>query len=321
MDARVIDMIPDGMEQFSMAWSQALELVWMPGMVITNRDIEKYEIISASVTLFQSGEVQRVERAQAIVMKKFDLATYPFDSQDLEIKVASSKYMSNEVAVVPDSSMSGVKEHIFGLYDVQGWRLEGYETSDASLKKSRGKLVINVKRTLDKYIDDHLVPTFIVLIISWSVFFFPFERPFITPRLALSILALLQFTNLMVKSSKEIPGAAPFNWNDLFNQQIQSFMFITIILNLTSEVVCHSLDMEKQARMMNNEAKIFVPSVSTFNIVLILGSAQYGWMSVGIATIVTKASALMLVGCYVAYVAREVSVKNQTPREKGPLPQ
>jgi len=308
-DPPVVPLIPAGLQEISIAWSQALDLIWMPGIVVTNRDIEKYEIISASVTIFRTGEVLRVERAQAIVMKKFDLASYPFDTQHLEVKIGSSKYMLNEVVLVANNSGSGVNEHIFGLYDVQGYHAEAFETRDGHLKKSRGKLSIEVKRQLDKYVDDHLVPTCIVLMISWSVFFFPFEKPFITPRLALSILALLQFTNLMVKSTKELPGAAPFNWNDLFNQQIQTFMFITIVLNIACEIVCHQFEMEKEARRMNNEAKVFVPCISLLNIILILGSANYGWMSVDRALHITKSSALLLVGCYGYYVWREVSGK------------
>merc|ERR1719287_348876 len=101
---------------------------------------------------------------------------------------------------------------------------------------------IEVRRSLDKYSQDHLMPSFIILTISWAVFYFPFANPFITPRLALSIIALLTFTNLMVKSIKELPGSAPFNWNDLFNQQIQSLMFVTIILNIASEICDHTFE-------------------------------------------------------------------------------
>lgn len=301
-DPRVIELIPEGLDRLSMAWSQAQEIIWMPGMVVTNREIEKYEIISASITIFRSGEVMRVERAQVVVMKKFALQTYPFDTQQLDIKVASSKYMLNEVVLAVDTKAFNVNEQIFGLYDVQGWKGSVYETSDGSLKKSRGKLAIDVRRNLGKYFDDHLVPTFIVLMISWSVFFFPFEKPFITPRLALSILSLLQFTNLMVKSTKELPGAAPFNWNDLFNQQVQTFMFITIVLNILTEIICHQFEREKEARMMNHEAKIFVPFTSALNIIIILGSAYYELMSVKTATIVTKSSAMLLVACYGFYI-------------------
>jgi len=293
-----------------MAWTQAVDLMWMPGMVVTNRDIEEYEIVSASVTIYSTGEVLRVERANTVVMKKFDLGTYPFDAQTLEIKIASAKYMIDEVVLVANNNASGVpQDGEFGLYEVVGWQTQVYDTADGSLLKSRGKLDINVERSLGKYVDDHLIPTAIILVISWSVFFFPFEKPFITPRLALSILALLQFTNLMVKSGKELPGAAPFNWNDLLNQQIQLFMFITIVLNIFTEIVCHQFEKEPEARNLNNEAKVLVPTLSAANIIVILGSAEFQMMTVANAAIVTKTSAFIIITIYFVYAFLAVHKK------------
>jgi len=320
-DPRVIDLIPEGLSELSMAWTQAVDLMWMPGMVVTNRDIEEYEIVSASVTIHTTGEVLRVERANTVVMKKFDLGTYPFDAQTLEIKIASSKYMINEVALVANNNASGVpQDGEFGLYEVVGWQTQVYDTADGSLLKSRGKLDINVERNLGKYVDDHLIPTAIILVISWSVFFFPFEKPFITPRLALSILALLQFTNLMVKSGKELPGAAPFNWNDLLNQQIQLFMFITIVLNIFTEIVCHQFEKEPEARKLNNEAKVLVPTLSAANIIIILGSAEYQTMTVSMATIVTKSSAVIIITTYFVYAFRAVTAKKEGLEEEAIAP-
>jgi hypothetical protein len=302
-DPRVVKLIPEGQDKLTIAWSQALARVWMPGIVVANRDIEKYEVISASVTLFRSGEVLRVERAHARCMKKFMLEEYPFDKQDLYVDIVSSKYMSDEVVLVPNKSASGVDEHIWGLYELEGWHTEAILKSEGDLKKSRGFLVLSLRRTLGKYIDDHLVPSFIVLTISWAVFYFPFgTNPFITPRLALSILALLTFTNLMVKSAKELPGAAPFNFNDLFNQQIQVMMFATIIINIGSEVCFHQLGMEQLARGLNNEAKILIPVNSLISIVIILAAGRYNWISLYEAVHLAKAFMLLFFLCYAAYV-------------------
>jgi len=239
-------------------------------------------------------------------MKKFDLSEYPFDAQNLTVNIASSKYMLDEVEMVPDNKACGVEEMIWGLYNLTSWATSSYPASDGELQKSRGALNIVVKRSLEKYSQDHLVPAFICLMISWAVFYFPFANPFITARLALSILALLTFTNLMVKSGKELPGAAPFNWNDLFNQQIQALMFITIVLNISSEVCFHQFHEERLARNINNEAKIVMPFLSILNIVIILGSGMRKWIPLDTATSVTKATLLLFVFCYGFYFAHGV---------------
>jgi len=301
-DPRVIDQIPDGLDQLSMSWTQAKDLIWMPGIVVSNRDIEKYEIISASVTLFRSGLVNRVERANTRVMMKYLLEEYPFDSQRLALNIASSKYMMDELVLVPDQRGAGVEENIWGLYDMESWHTNSFISHDGDLKKSRGSLVVQVKRGLDKYSQDHLWPSFIVLMISWAVFYFPFANQFIMARLALSILALLTFTNLVVKSSKELPGAAPFNWNDLFNQQIQTLMFLTIVLNVCTEIAFHQFHHEHLARSMNHEAKILVPLLSIVNVLVIVVGGQQHAVTLANAGYITKVFvALFFVG-YITYI-------------------
>lgn len=287
-DPRVVALIPAGLDKLSMAWSQALKLIWMPGVVVSNRDIEKYEILAASVTIFRSGDVRRVERANARLMKKYVLSDYPFDTQQLNVNIASSKYMSDEVVLVPDKTAAGVEENIWGLYHKQAWDTGSYVTHDGELEKSRGYLSVTVKRSLEKYSQDHLLPTFIVLIISWSVFYFPFANPFIMARLALSILALLTFTNLMVKSTKALPGAAEYNWNDLFNQQIQALMFITIVGNVSSEILMHQFFEEHLARHVNHAAKVIVPGLSIISISTILSAAHWKYMTLQHTSMVTQ---------------------------------
>lgn len=300
-DSRVIKHIPKGLDKLSMSYKQAEKMMWMPGVVVSNRDIEKYEIISASVTIYRSGEVRRVERANTRIMKKFMLEHYPFDTQELDVNIASSKYMADEVVLIPDQEASGVYEDIWGLYSMVNWRTASYEKHDGELVKSRGSLQINVHRSLEKYGQDHLLPASIVLIISWAVFYFPFANPFITPRLALSILAMLTFTQLIVKSSKELPGAALYNYNDLFNQQIQTLMFVTIVLNVCSEIAFHTFHMEKLARALNNEAKVLMPFMSLLNIAIILLGGYFNVMTLTHTTQLVQVTLVILLAIYVGY--------------------
>ena len=181
--------------------------------------------------------------------------------QNLAVNIASSKYMLDGVRLVEDeeSGTSGVEEAVWGLYDLQNWTTSVYESYDGELQKSRGTLNIRIARSLNKYSQDHLWPSLIMVAISCGVFYFPFVNKFIVARLALSILALLAFTNLVVKSTKELPGAAEFNWNDLWNQQVQILMFIVIVVNLSTEVWFHKFENVTTAKRMNHEGKFIIP--------------------------------------------------------------
>lgn len=303
-DPRVAQLVPDGTDRLSMSGKMASLKIWMPDVVVTNRDIGKYDKISTSVTMYKTGEVMMVERAGVVLNMLYELDQYPFDAQKLAVKVASSKYMLDEVELKAseDKTHSGVNAEIFdgSGYQLSSWKVFAFKETDGALKKSRGVLEVTVSRTFNKYSESHLMPASLLLVISWGVFWFPFQNPFITPRLALSILALLSFTTLMIKSSSALPGGAPHNWNDTLNQQVQAMMFCTIVLNIFSELCKHQLKVEALAVSINHEAKVLLPILSITVCILAMGSGAYGWMTLSTAGIVSKALIGIVMGIYLA---------------------
>lgn len=323
VDHRVTHLIPAHLDKLTMSTEEASSKVWMPEIGISNRDIDKYEIISSAVSIFKTGEVLRVERAQVRISELFELTQYPFDTQHLHVKIASSKYMADEIVLVPSpvEGSSGVVETFWGSFDLQGWNISTFEEKDADLIKSRGVLDVVVKRNLEKYGQDHLMPTFIILTVSWAVFFMPFHGPFVTPRLVLSILALLVFTQLIIKSQIPLPGAAPFNWNDLLNQQIQMWIFATVVINMFSEILHHTFHLPERAEKINFEAKVLIPVLSSFNVILTLTAGQYKWVSLDHAALAAQTiSVITLVGYIVwtLYMTRkDMKAKEMRAVEKA----
>jgi len=202
-DTRAAEVIPEGHSRVVFSASQADANLWQPDMLITNNGIKGYEVISSSTQVSKSGSVEKVERAQVNINNHFELGQYPFDIQHFKVKIASSKYMSDDLVLVPmeGSTSSGLRDGLFShsLYYLKNWTATVYEEADGELVKSRGVLDLMAYRHLDKYTQDHLVPSAIILMVSWGVFYFPFAKPFVTPRLVLSIVALLTFTHLILK--------------------------------------------------------------------------------------------------------------------------
>lgn len=307
IDPRVIKWVPEGLERVVLSDSQAINKIWIPDIVVTNHELGGLQVISTSVEVYKSGVVSKVERAQVRASNLFDLESYPFDEQDLDIKIASAKYMSADLVLSPMSNKdsSGINDDIFGgSYDIKSFQTSVDEEEDGDLVKSRGILSVKVVRKLDKYTQDHLVPTGILLMVSWAVFYFPFAGPFITPRLVLSVMTLLTFTNLMVKSASLLPGAAPFNWNDLFNQLVQCLMFVTIVVNIGSEICFHQFKVETLSRKVNHEAKVLLPVLSTFCIALILTSGGYRLMSLRTCAALTQLIVVVCLGSYVYWTVK-----------------
>merc|ERR1719281_1968541 len=108
------------------------------------------------------------------------------------------------------------------------------------------------------------------MMVSWGVSWFPFMAPFITPRLVLSVMALMTFLNLSLSSNTALPPGAPFNWNDCFNQTLLMCMFLTLLLTIFAEILMHQLKLEELARSVNHENKVVLPFVSLSSLGIIL---------------------------------------------------
>lgn len=302
-DPRIVDLIPSDLDSMTISSDVARKKMWMPDVVVTNRDIDRYEILSSSVTLNRNGQAVKIERVHVKICEKFVLVDYPFDTEHFRVIIASSKYMLDDLVLVPDTraNSSGV-DCKFGGYYIDGFELKSFEEIDGQLKKSRGMINIKATRNMEKYRQDHLVPTFIVLIISCAVFYFPMVGPFVVPRLALSVLCLLNFTNLMIKSGNALPGAAPFNWNDLLNQQVQFIMFLVIVTNIFAEICEHTFQAKWLAERINYEAMAFFPCFAAFDVSFVLLTGNYEFMKLRTATIVIQSITFLIGGCYAAWV-------------------
>lgn len=305
-DKRAASIIPSGMDEITMSGKQALFSIWMPEIVVTNRAIRKHEVVSSAVTIAKDGNITKVERFGATINNLYDLVEYPFDTQKLFIKIASSKYMLSEVRMEPDKdkSESGVRKGLFDGFDyeLKGFKLHAFDEADGALKKSRGVLEIEAKRIMiGKYFEDHVTPTALLIMISWGVFYFPFQNPFITPRLALSILTLLTFTNFAIKSASLLPNGIPTTWNDVFNQQVQALMFCTIVINIFSEVCKHQYELNALGIAVNNEAKIIMPVLTIILLTLVISAGIEKWLAIGVTTIVAKTLLAVVMTIYFSY--------------------
>lgn len=108
-DKRTVSLIPKGAANITLSEEEANKKIWLPEIAVTNRDVHKYQVISTAVELHRDGHVVKVQRVEVRVKDNYQLAEYPFDSQDLPVQIASSVYMDNAVKLVPstDDTYSG----------------------------------------------------------------------------------------------------------------------------------------------------------------------------------------------------------------------
>lgn len=331
-DPRVLKLIPKGLEETTLSKLESERLMWLPGMVVTNRDLGKYDLVSTAVNINRKGEVHKIERATVRVKNQYVLNDYPFDKQNFVVKIASSKYMIDEVILVPSKKMSGVEKDLMNgySYDFVDHRVSAIKDINGALKKSRGVLTIAVKRDVTQYEQSHMVPVFLISCISCGIFYFPFVAPFITPRVALSILALIAFTNLMLLSMKTLPPGAPFNWNDLFNQTVMMMLFLNVSMSLFSEACFHQFKVNDVAIKINMECKVLMPLTLAMAVGTLLAFAgpnsllnSSGAMSIRDVSLLVKFLIVLVIGSYVGFSVLRVNsalLLKRTQEAEAPKP-
>jgi hypothetical protein len=267
-DKRNIKLIPAGAENITLSQEEANKQVWLPEIAVTNRYVKKFQIISTAVELHRDGRTVKVQRVEVRVMDMYNLAQYPFDSQDLKVKIASSQYMLNAVVLKAsnDKAYSGISHADSFLsgtgFDLKGWSMDEYEDEAGLLKKSRGLFSIHIKRQFGAYRDDHVIPSICIVLLACGCFFFPFIGPFVVPRLLMSIIAYLVFTHLKGQSESKLPSNAPNTWNDVLNTNIMLLMLVAVFINMYAEVRFHVTKVGEVAALMNFEMKVIMPLLS-----------------------------------------------------------
>lgn len=290
VDARAATLVPSGQDSISMSAEDARLKIWLPEVEISNKVDRESNLISSSFTISKDGTVTLVERSFVVIRNKFELEEYPFDQQTLRLTIASEKYMINELTLLPleNSEFSGLRNGFFDdePYEKVDFSVNAYDDVDGLLKKSRGYMEIVVERSPSKYQHSYLFPALLYSAIACGVFWLPFSPAFVVPRLALSILILLVFSNFAITADSELPEGAPYNWIDLICFTVQLHMFTVICLNIFTEVAYHTMSCKVTAIHMNNELKLLSPlTISVAFILISIGSSTKGALNLKALTI------------------------------------
>jgi len=267
-DTRTIGLLPKGAESLTLAYADARRMIWLPDIAFTNRDVHGVERISSGITISSLGEIEKVERTLVRFKNIFKVNAFPFDAQRLVMRIASTSLMTDQLELEPmlENGTSGYRDNVMestGFIAVKAEPSVEKEV-DKGLEKSRGQLVVLVKRDSEPYLQSLLVPSWLILGVSWSVFWFPLleKSTFVMPRVATSLISFLSFLTLSLRTNSMLPIRSGLTWIDLFEGNCQSLMFFTVVLNIFVCVAYHRLGAFKEAEAMDLELKFIFPGMS-----------------------------------------------------------
>jgi hypothetical protein len=265
-DPRAVALIPKKHHELTLPIGKAKTQMWLPDIQLTSRDRGGVEVLSSAVSINETGVVTKVERSVAILKNAFNIVAFPFDYQNLKLRIASSSLMMDDLRLKPisDKSVTGVKN---GVFDGKSFSLVSVETRaveevDGPLRKSRGELVMVVKRVAGPYISSLLIPEMLIVGISSGVYWLPLHGPFVMPRVATALIAFLSLMTLSLRTNALLPMPTGVTWIDLFQSDCQSLMFLTVCFNIFVLSVYHNFERKLLAFQFDHEMKALFPGTA-----------------------------------------------------------
>jgi len=158
-------------------------------------------VFKDTVRAYSSGDVwwqKRMLGSFTLEPRPYSYESYPFDKQTLSLFVASKFCSTQELEPLP--ALSGVAE------DTQAWMLTYVDYTALVGSGDEGdfyELAVRVQRAGVNYIQQLVVPMFLLVIISWGSFYININK--LMPRVATAFIAFLTLSNWVSSQSNVLP--------------------------------------------------------------------------------------------------------------------
>ena len=141
--------------------------------------VEPPQITERILRIASDGSVSNDLNVSVLLRANYDLRRFPFDRQQLQLQVESFVWNANQLQWVPDDEMTGFAEN----FDIPEWTITGVRANVSTVDVirssepfSRLTITIDVKRKSGFYLWKVLLPLFIIVALSWSIFWMVDEK-------------------------------------------------------------------------------------------------------------------------------------------------
>lgn len=262
LDDRAKSLLKKGSKTLSVSGQEARTILWVPDITITNRMFEMFDLLSSVVQVHSNGTVMKIDRYHATMVSMFRPDGFPFDSQALPIKIASSTLMVDQLRLEMDPSVCGVEDDAFedNTFAFLSSSVQSYEEYDGPLKKSRGKLEMTVKRKTASCMSTVLLPCVLIATISFAGFFMPCSLPaFMMPRVATSFVSFLMQVTLDGKIDSIQPERNSDSWLDILHACLERTVYIAVVANIIVIYTAYYHDHKNLGKTFDEELQILLP--------------------------------------------------------------
>jgi len=189
--------------------------IWTPVLQLLNRrNIER--IREPEVLVSPNGDVAFILRSYGDFSFYADLTDFPFDEQQLAFRIVSS-YGKDEVQLVSGPEKVGIEERL----SVANWNVSFdhirsliHYVPPVDKHLVRMDILLNAERRAGYYSWQQILPLFLVVMMTWVVFWIPHE--YVPPRVGLAATAMLTLIAYRFAMSSVLPPIAYLTRLDIF---------------------------------------------------------------------------------------------------------
>lgn len=231
--------------------------IWTPSLQLINRRVLD-SIKAPEFLVAPSGAVTMVVRSYGEFSFRADLSDFPFDQQELTFNIVSS-YGKGDVRLLTGPELMGMAEAL----SVANWTIqmagsrsltEYVQPVDKYLV--RLDMVLRAKRLTGYYTWQQLLPLFLVVMMTWVVFWIPQEH--VAPRVGLAATAMLTLIAYRFAMSAVLPPIAYLTRLDVFIIGASILIYASLATTVAVSYI-FSRHNEELAHRVNRSARWLSP--------------------------------------------------------------
>ena len=237
--------------------------VWRPQLVIINV-AEPRQVYETSMRVEPDGTVSYVERFDAFMTSTFHLKSFPFDAQKLEIIVHPFTDQQESIAFVPNQLPVWTATEFSSYSSLESWKFESltFEFGTAASQygahaAAEARFEITVKRRHGFYLWKVFLPLLLMVVMSWSVFWF--DPPEVSSQVTIAVTTILTIIAFALAISLTLPRVPYLTFADAFFLACYIFTFVTMV-EVTAVHIAYRNERRKAAARIRNTARWLVPA-------------------------------------------------------------
>ncbi len=246
--------------------------IWFPRGYSVNQ-VGDLKISERVLRIHPDGTVQQDLNVSVRLQAAFDLRRFPFDRQILQLQVESYAFDRNAVQFVSDESRTGFAEEL----ELPEWsikstsqRVEDVEVMRSDVDFSRLFFEIEMARKPGFYLWKVMLPLFLIIALSWSIFWMTDEP--LAGRSRISATGVLTVVAYQFVIAESLPRVSYLTLLD----QIMIFSFILLAITVLQSMLV------AQASRIDYERALHIDRISRWAFPLVYALIMLAiWLAAG----------------------------------------